>query len=303
LNLPRELRDEIYCAMLPSYTRLRFAAPDWKDNAAGRFFSIQCDMSQYCLTVLAVCQQIRAEANAVLYGTNHFEFSVGHGGGPSPFNTIRALPQSGISHIKACTISVCVYPWTEKKNLSLMRGWMDETCKLLMQGGKLQEIKIEVGPKPPNTAVPLDISKLGLVLEPLERLNGSKSVIVKGLVTDACEPKLKKIVEGDRTRKYKRKAGADGEEEVVLRPKQKRRNEVSFKSYSISIPHSFATVNDKTLCNNSETKSCTIIHLEMLIVVRSVISVHVEHCESTENWIWCATWWSRVEVVSAWIVA
>ncbi|KIM81252.1 hypothetical protein PILCRDRAFT_505993 [Piloderma croceum F 1598] len=71
LNLPRELRDEMYRALLPSYTRLCFAAPNWNDNAAGRFFSVQCDMSPYCLTVLGLCQQMRAEANAVLYGTNH----------------------------------------------------------------------------------------------------------------------------------------------------------------------------------------------------------------------------------------
>jgi len=221
LNLPRELRDEMYRALLPSYTRLCFAAPNWNDNAAGRFFSIQCDMSAYCLTVLGLCQQMRAEANAVLYGTNHFEFSIGHGPGGSPFNTIRALPQSGISHIKAWSVSVCVYPWIEGRNLSLMRGWMDEMCKLLMEGGNLQEIKIEVQPG----SVPLELSKLGLVLEPLECMKGLKSVIVKGLVTEACRAKLKRIVEGDRTRKYKRKVGADGEEEVVLRPKQKRRNE------------------------------------------------------------------------------
>jgi len=221
LNLPRELRDEMYRALLPSYTRLCFAAPNWNDNAAGPFFSIQCDMSPYCLMVLGLCQQMRVEANAVLYGTNHFEFSIGHGPGGSPFNTIRALPQSGISHIKAWSVSVCVYPWIEGRNLSLMRGWMDEMCKLLMEGGNLQEIKIEVRPG----LVPLELSKLGLVLEPLECMKGLKSVIVKGLVTEACGAKLKRIVEGDRTRKYKRKVGADGEEEVFLRPKQKRRNE------------------------------------------------------------------------------
>ena len=232
LNLPRELRDEMYRALLPSYTRLCFAAPNRNDLAAGRFFNIQCDMSPYCLTVLGLCQQMRAEANAVLYGTNHFEFSIGEGRYGSPFNTIRALPQSGISHIKAWSISVCVLPWIVRKNLSLMRGWMDEMCKLLMEGGNLQEIKIEVRP----ASVRLESSKLGLVLEPLECTKGPKSVVVKGLIAEACEAKLKRIVEGDRTRKYKRKVGADGEEEVALRPKQKRRNEVSLKSYSVAIP-------------------------------------------------------------------
>jgi hypothetical protein len=232
----------MYRALLPSYTRLCFAAPNWNDIAAGRFFSIQCDMSPYCLTVLGLCQQMRAEANAVLYGTNHFEFSIGHGPGGSPFNTIRALPQSGISHIKAWSLSVSIYPWIEGRHLSLMRGWMNEMCKLLMEGGNLQEITIEVRPG----SVPLELSKLGLVLESLECMKGLKSVIVKGLVTEACGAKLKRIVEGDRTRKYKRKVGADGEEEVVLRPKQKRRNEVSLKSYSVAIPHSFVAVNDKS---------------------------------------------------------
>ncbi|KIM81458.1 hypothetical protein PILCRDRAFT_89164 [Piloderma croceum F 1598] len=200
LNLPRELRDEIYRALLPSYTRLCFAAPNWNDNAAGRFFSIQCDMSPYCLTVLGLCQQMRAEANAVLYGTNHFEFSIGHGPGRLPFNTIRALPQSGISHIKAWTVSVCVYPWIDGRNLSLMREWMDEMCKLLMEGGNLQEIKIKVRPGCLAVLPWSELSKLGLILEPLECMNGLKSVIVKGLVTEACGAKLKRIVE---VRKYK----------------------------------------------------------------------------------------------------
>jgi len=225
LNLPRELRDEIYHVLLPSYTTLCFMAPTWAYNAAGRFFSMQCNMSQYCLTVLGLCQQIHAEANAVLYGTNCFEFSIGHGEGPSPFNTIRALPQFGVSQIKACTVSVCAYPWAEKRQLKQMREWMDEMCKLLMQGGNLQEIKIEVGVNHLNTALPSDFARFDPVLKPLERLNGLKSVIVKGLVTEAYGAKLKTIVQDDKARKYKRKAEADSEEEVVLRPKQKYCNQ------------------------------------------------------------------------------
>ena len=195
---------------------------------------------------------MRAEANAVLYGTNHFEFSIGYGGGPSPFNTIRALPQSGISHIKACTLSVCTNPWADKKKLSLMRGWMNEMCKLLMQGGNFREITIEVGLGCLNSGVPLD-SKIGRILGPLEHLNGLKSVIVKGLVTEAYGVKLKRMIEGGGTRKYKRKVGADDEQDIVLRPKQKRRNEVSLKLV-LSHIHSFAVVNDKSLCNNSRTE-------------------------------------------------
>jgi hypothetical protein len=105
---------------------------------------------------------------------------------------------------------------------------MDEMCKLLMQGGNLQEIKVDVGPQHLNTAAPSDLVKFDRVLKPLERLNSLpvKSVIVKGLVTEAYGGKLKSIVQGDTARKYKRKTGADSEEEVVLRPKQKRRNDV-----------------------------------------------------------------------------
>jgi len=89
----------------------------------------------------------------------------------------------------------------------------------------LQEIKIEVGLNHLTTPIPLDLDRFDCVLRPLERLNGLKSAIVKGLVTEAYGAKLKRIMEGDRARKYKRKAGAYSKEEVVLRPRQKRRNE------------------------------------------------------------------------------
>ena len=184
-------------------------------------------MSPYCLTVLVLCQQIRAEANALLYGTNHFKFSIGCGVGPSPFNTIRALPQSGISQIKACTIRVFVLSGLEK---SPIRSWMDEMCKLMKQGGNLQEIKVEVRLDHLNTANPSDLSKFERVLwvlKPLERLNGLKSVTVEGLVTEAYGAELKRLMEGDGTRKYKkRKAETDSIEEVAVRPNKKRRSEV-----------------------------------------------------------------------------
>jgi len=89
----------------------------------------------------------------------------------------------------------------------------------------LQEIKIEVGLDYLNTAVPSDLAKFDPVLKPLERLNGLKSVIVKGLAIEAYRAKLKTIVQDDKARKYKRKVGADSEEEVVLRPKQKYHNQ------------------------------------------------------------------------------
>jgi hypothetical protein len=47
-----------------------------------------------------------------------------------------------------------------------------------------------------------------------------------GLVTEAYGATLKGIFEGDGARKYKRKAGADGEEEVVLWPRRKLGNKV-----------------------------------------------------------------------------
>jgi len=223
LNLPPELRDEIYCFLLPSCTTLCFAAPMWVDHYAGRFFSVRCDMTQYSLKVLGLCQQIRAEANAVLYGTNHFEFSMGRAGGPSPFNTIRSLPQSGISQLKSCTISV-INPCIDKGHLDLLTGWMDEMCGLLVKGGNLQEVKIEIVLNNLFN-VSSDLAGFNPILRPLERLNGLKSAVVKGLVDKAYGARLKTILEGDRSRKYKRKAGVDDEEEVVLRPRQKLRDE------------------------------------------------------------------------------
>jgi len=212
LNLPRELRDEIYSILLPSYTTLNFAAPTWVDNAAGRFFNIRYDMSQYSLTVLALCKQIRAEANALLYGNNHFEFSIGRGGGPSPFNTIRTLPQSGISQIKACTVRIFIFPGIKKRQLNPIIDWMDEMCKLLKQGGNIQEIEIEIGLHHLYAEGPSDLVKFDCLLKPLERLSGLKSANVKGLVTEAYGAKLKRVVECDGIRKYtKRKAETDSE--------------------------------------------------------------------------------------------
>jgi hypothetical protein len=100
LNLPRELRDEIYTIVLPSHTTVNFSPPTWELNAVNRFVDVQHDMSPHCLTILSVNQQIRAEASAILYGTNHFKFYIGISSisrywgprFPSPYNTVRALP-------------------------------------------------------------------------------------------------------------------------------------------------------------------------------------------------------------------
>ena len=223
LNLPRELRDEIYCLLLPSHTTLNFAAPTWADNAAGRFFNIPFDLSQCSLIILALCQQIRDEANAVLYGTNRFEFSIGRGHGPSPFNTVRALPQSGISQIKVCIVHTFVSPWLNREELREISGWMNEMCNLLKKGGNLQEIEVEIGINYVHTAKKSDLVKFRGLLKPLEGLNGLESAKVTGLVAEAYRAEFKRNAESDGTRKYKkRKAGTNIEEEVVLRPKKRR---------------------------------------------------------------------------------
>ena len=117
---------------------LNFAAPTWMTNSVGKFFNIQYNMAQCSLIALALCWQIRAEANALLYGTNHFEFAIGYSAEPSPYNTIRALPQSGISQIKSCTFHLSYT--AKKEHLRVMKEWMEELCMLLKQGGTLQEI-------------------------------------------------------------------------------------------------------------------------------------------------------------------
>ena len=203
LNLPRELRDEIYSFLLPSYTTLNFAAPTWRINSAGNFFDIRYNMAQHSLTVLALCRQIRAEANVLLYGTNHFEFAIGYRIGPSPYNTIRALPQSGISQIKSCTFHLSYT--TKKEYLKQMKKWMEELCGLLKQGGNLQEITIEVENCWGSRS---DLAKFKSVLKPFEHLGGLKSAVVKGQgVTEAYRAALKRVLEDDRTKFYEEKRG------------------------------------------------------------------------------------------------
>jgi hypothetical protein len=224
LNLPRELRDEIYSLLLPSHTTLRFTAPTWATNGAGRFFDIQHDTSSWPLTILAVCQQIHAEASTFIYSTNHFEFSVGHlDNGPSPFNTIRALPQSGISQIKACTIRIFAPTWRKRGHMSTIEGWMDEVCALVKQGGNLQDIEIVLFSR--FTSNP---DRFQTLLQPLMSLNGLKSVIVKGRVSKAFGAGLKKIMESDATIVCKKRKGVqetDRELKVSARPTKKRQTD------------------------------------------------------------------------------
>jgi len=169
-------------------------------------------MSPWSLTVLAVCKQIRAEASTLLYGTNYFEFSVGHGDGPSPFNTIRALPQSGIMEIKACTIRIFVFPWLKKGQMIAIRGWMDEFCKLVRQGGNLQDIEIVL-----NNTVESNAERFQTLLRPLKSLSGLKSVIVKGHISEAYGAELKKIMESHATIVCKKRKAVRDTDRVELR--------------------------------------------------------------------------------------
>jgi hypothetical protein len=159
---------------------------------------------------------MRAEASALLYGTNHFELSIGRGVGPPLFNTIRALPQSGIRQIKVCTVRVTIPISAGKREMKPIRSWMDELCELLKQGANLEEIEIELN----YHTIPsenLD-EKFQTLLEPLEGLRGLKSVIVKGQVTEAYGAELKKKMESNGTKK--RKAAVDNEGDIAP-PKKK----------------------------------------------------------------------------------
>jgi hypothetical protein len=203
---------------LPSCITLDFAEQTWVENAAGHFFGIRNDMSQYSLTVLTLCQQIRAEANALLYGTNHFQFSIGNSYGPSPFNTVRALPQLGIKQIKECTIRIFASIF-EKQKLQMTSDWLNEVCTLLSQGGNLRKIEIELKVRL-STTPSLDLGNFGPVLKPLVRLRGLNSATVTGPVTEACSIKLKEMMESTGARSRKREA--DNVKRVV-QPKKRRK--------------------------------------------------------------------------------
>ena len=100
---------------------------------------------------------------------------------------------------------------------------MKEMYQLLKWGGNLRELEIEAGLERLDTAGPSDLVMFEPLLKPLERLNGLKSAVVKGLITEAYREELKRVMEGDGTRKYKkRKAGPVGEGESVVRLKKKR---------------------------------------------------------------------------------
>jgi hypothetical protein len=223
-NLPRELRDKIYSHLLPSCVTLDFAAQTWEENAFGHFFGIRNDMSQYSLTVLALCQQIRAEASALFYDTNCFQFSIGYSSGPSPFNTVRALPQSGIKQIKRCTIRIFASTMFGKRTLQVASDWLNEVCTLLSQGGNLQKIEIEIRSHFPTTPS-LDLRNFGLVLKPFLRLKGLKSVTVTGPVTEACNIKLKEMMKSTGARSRKRETEMDDNVGSVTQPKKRRRTQ------------------------------------------------------------------------------
>jgi hypothetical protein len=221
LNLPRELRDEIYRFLVPSCTTLDFAAPTWADNAAERFVNVQYDMSAYSLKILAISQQTRAEASALLYGTNRFEFSIGTrpatgywvGNGPSPYNTVRALPRSAISQIITCRVRISMCRWCKElppsPEMRTVKLWLEEMCELLKQGGHLQVMEIELddrGYRPiRNTLAALNVRKYQRLLEPLEELRGLKSAVVEGEVESAYGVELVKLMESGAVGGKKRK--------------------------------------------------------------------------------------------------
>jgi len=226
LELPRELRDEIYRFLLPSYTTLNFAAPTYYDNVARRIVDVRFDKSSCFLAILGVSRQVRAEASVVLYGTNRFEFAIGkrprmgftRRTGPSPYNTVRALPQSGISQIRACTVRVFMdtvrAELPEKQDMNLIREWLAELCRLLKQGKHLREIEVELDhfDYAQSESVQLKVEKFQTLLKPLEGLKGLKSAVVKGKVTEAYKMKLKMIMESNATNIHKkRKAETDRE--------------------------------------------------------------------------------------------
>jgi len=218
--LPRELRDEIYKYFIPTSTTIAFAIPNWSNNATGRFFIVTIDMSPYSLAILGVCQQTRAEANALLYGTNHFHFSIGVSwpwrATPSAFNTIRALPQSGISQIKECTIRIdCPRDLRTTPGRKIITAWLAEVCQLFKQGGQLQVIKIELR-YPYTTEMVTDVGQA--LLAPFKCLRGLKSVEVLGLnnFTKPYGAKLKTKMESEKTSVHvKRKAKMDKDGHVA----------------------------------------------------------------------------------------
>jgi len=220
LDLPLELRDEIYSYLLPSYTTLNFAVPSWKSNAAGQFFDVGYDDTvPRTLTILGLCQQIRAEASAMLYGTNHFKFSIGWSGmGPSPFNTVRALPQAGVCQIKACTIRIYILTSLQSRVVGEIRDWVVELCELLKRGRCLQNIEIKLKDTVQLNGRP----RFETLLEPLKSLNGLKSVTVTGQVSEVYGANLKKIMEREPTKRKKRKADVGDQEEGAVPTKKTR---------------------------------------------------------------------------------
>jgi hypothetical protein len=177
-------------------------------------------MSPHCLTILAVNQQIRAEASAILYGTNHFKFSIGARptsrywgvSGPSPYNTVRALPQSGISQINACTIRIRIFwpAWNVFTEQNLIKEWLYEICNLLKQGGRLREIEVELE----YSVIFSQWEGHTAYLKPFEGLSGLESAIVKASVDEAYAARLEKIMES------KQNAETDNEG-VTTRSKKK----------------------------------------------------------------------------------
>jgi hypothetical protein len=104
--------------------------------------------------------------------------------------------------------------------MSTIEGWMDEMCALVKQGGNLQDIEIVLFNR--FTSNP---DRFQTLLQPLTSLNGLKSVIVKGQVSEAFGAGLKKIMESDATIVCKKRKGVqetDCEPKVSAQPTKKR---------------------------------------------------------------------------------
>ena len=190
LTLPRELRDEIYTHILPFHKTLKLDAPTWNE-ASPPFGNAQT--SPYSLEILAVCQKIHAEATPILYSTNHFVFSMGirRAWGAGPYNTVGAVPRSGIMQIKECTVRICVGIRAHTQHdTAIINGWLDELCTLLKQGGHLREIRVELDH-------PFDhLLKDGpTLLRPFHSLSQLKSASVDGHVTETYAGELKAVME------------------------------------------------------------------------------------------------------------
>lgn len=194
--MPLELRIEIYKNVLPTGMNLIIEGPRASHNGQGLFFRPYIPKEDdkgyrgHLLALLSVNRQIHEEAGDVLYRKNNFSCVMGDekrvfcvGWYYSPFNTVRALPQSAIGKITSFTLFICVetygglprYEATKPKVLE----WLDELSSLLKDGESLRSICIQVRLSDGYQA-------LGVyddILKPLKVLDGLQEAKVEGDIT------------------------------------------------------------------------------------------------------------------------